>query len=254
MRIGIVALIILISLLLVAYLLYTYANSNVYGMNTLLNKFFGLVCTDPVVFDPKDFAWSSNFRDNWEAIRDEFMVYDHRENIPLHGQVNTYTGMCDAKKKWRTLFLRAYGVDTNLANKFPLVMKLINECPCTLAFFSILEPGAKLTPHVGIYKGVIRYHLGLVVPTDRENCFLTIDNKRFYWSEGQDLMFDDTFTHSAENRTNEERIVLFLDIKRDFNNAIANLLNTIALRFISSNDALTDTLDNINSFSLGETT
>jgi beta-hydroxylase len=129
-------------------------------------------------------------------------------------------------------------------------MELINKIPCTLAFFSVLEPGAKLSPHVGIYKGVIRYHLGLKVPKEFHKCFINVDGKNLYWEEGKDIMFDDMFTHYVENDTNEERIVLFLDIKRDFNNIFLNSLNTILLYYIKSNDLLNDTVTNINKYSI----
>ena len=47
----------------------------------------------------------------------------------------------------------------------PETAKLIDAIPdCEVAFFSVLEPGAHLTAHRGAYKGLIRAHLGLVVP------------------------------------------------------------------------------------------
>ena len=242
-----IILIILSITLVSVYLLYRYLNKNIYTTVDHFNKILDSNCDDPSVLDPNTFSWSQDFRDNWKEIREEFLNY--RDNIPLHVQVNNLTGWCDIDNKWKTLFLRAFCRDTDLSDNFPKTMDLINKCPCTLAYFSILEPGAKLAPHIGIYKGVIRYHLGLIIPKDRENCFLKVDNKTLHWQEGSDLMFDDMYLHHAENNTAESRIILFLDIKREFSNPIINILNTLMLRFIRSNDAVTDTISNINKFS-----
>lgn len=129
---------------------------------------------------------------------------------------------------------------------FPNTMKLVNKCPCTLAFFSVFEPGTKLEPHIGLYKGVMRYHLPIIVPDDFEKCFINVDGNVLHWREGEDLMFDDTFLHHAENNSNERRVVLFLDIKRDFNNIFINMLNSLILKCIKSNDAVKDTVDKAN--------
>jgi aspartyl/asparaginyl beta-hydroxylase (cupin superfamily) len=37
------------------------------------------------------------------------------------------------------------------------------------AFFSILAPGKHLPAHRGPYKGVMRYHLGLLIPEPRRS-------------------------------------------------------------------------------------
>src|SRR5205085_4621122 len=139
---------------------------------------------------------------------------------------------CNIKGDLKTDFLRAYGVDTNLTKLFPKTMELINMAPCTLAFFSVLEPWTKLAPHVGVYKGVIRYHLSLIVPDQWNKCFINVNGKFLHWRQGQDMLFDDLFLHYVENNTDQRRVVLFLDIKRDFRNPLINLINSIFLRFI----------------------
>jgi len=82
----------------------------------------------------------------------------------------------------------------------------------------------------------LRYHLGLVVPEDNKNedCFLRIrndieknstiklqereellaDGTKYYWKEGQGVMFDDNPLHDATNNSEGERVVLFLDVAR----------------------------------------
>jgi len=194
--------------------------------------------------DPADFEWTQQFRSNWIGIKNEYIDYSTRHTVPLHLEINSIVSA--QTPGWHTLYLRAFGIDTAVSEKFPLTMSLIRSCPCTLAFFSVIAPGTKIKPHKGLYKGVIRYHLALIVPDDATNCFIHIDNKKIHWTEGSDIMFDDIFIHYVENNTDQPRVVLFLDIQRDFHNKFINGLNSLFLKFIKSNDALTETITNVN--------
>jgi aspartyl/asparaginyl beta-hydroxylase (cupin superfamily) len=241
---------IIIIVIILFSILYYKTYYDIYDFSNLINIFFDKYCNQPAIFNSNDFQWTKKFRDNYQIIKNEYFTYSENNYIPLYKQLTKTVTWCDNRNKWRALYLRAFNVDTKLAKYFPKTMELINKIPCTLAFFSVLEPGAKLSPHVGIYKGVIRYHLGLKVPKEFHKCFINVDGKNLYWEEGKDIMFDDMFTHYVENDTNEERIVLFLDIKRDFNNIFLNSLNTILLYYIKSNDLLNDTVTNINKYSI----
>jgi len=99
------------------------------------------------------------------------------------------------------------------------------KCPKTYAIFkdmkhvttinfSILAPGKYIPPHQGPYKGIIRYQLPLEVPQNGE-CYIIVDGRRHYWREGESVLFDDTFTHEVHNKTEERRIALLLDVKRN---------------------------------------
>ncbi len=247
---------------LVIYKLYKLNYFNIYRITELINAFFSYFCHDPSVLNVSDFPWTQDFKDNWKTIRDEYIAYSSQYQIPKYSQLNQVVSTCDSENKWQALFLRTFNQDTELVKFFPETMKLINSCPCTLAFFSVLPPKTRLSPHVGVYKGVIRYHLGLIVPKESDKCFLNIDGHVLNWHEGKDLMFDDMFVHSAENNSDETRVVLFLDIQRDFHNPILaqdqmilqsvrwtlNTLNSLCLRFIKSNDAVTETVNNVNKF------
>lgn len=240
-------LIIVLIIIIMAYIGNKYLTKNMDSYAGGINRLLSKHCDScPPVFDPKEFAWTQPFRDNWEQVRDEFIQYTDKINAPAYSAINPIHSACNLNGGWNTIFLRAFGADTDIIHEFPKTMRLIKGAPCTLAFFSILEPGAQLAPHEGIYKGVIRYHLGLIIPEDNKNCFIEIDGNRLYWKEGGDLMFDDLYTHYVQNNTNQRRVILFLDIKRDFNNLFINLLNTFLLRTIRSNDMIKSTVRNAN--------
>jgi aspartyl/asparaginyl beta-hydroxylase (cupin superfamily) len=118
-------------------------------------------------------------------------------------------------------------------------MEFIKKIPgCTQAMFSVLSPGKIIKPHTGIYAGILRYHLGLNIPKNHMNCFISVNKKKYYWENGKDVMFNDMLEHYVENNTDESRIILLLDIKKDFNNIFINALNTFLLYFTQFNDTI----------------
>jgi beta-hydroxylase len=100
------------------------------------------------------------------------------------------------------------------------------------AFFSILAPGKRLPPHRGPYKGVLRLHLGLLVPQPRERCGIRVANEVRHWDEGKALIFDDTFEHEAWNETGGVRVVLFVDLVRPMR-LHARALNSLMIWMIA---------------------
>lgn len=244
----IILIILIVIMAIGVYYLYQYLHTNIYSVIDNVNGVLAANCHDSAILNPGDYEWTSAFRQNYEKIRDEFMAYSDRHDIPLHKNINNVSGSIDSQNKWKSLFLRIINKNTAVAKYFPTTMALIDSCPCTLAYFSVFEPGTKLRPHVGIYKGVVRYHLALIVPEQWDQCFLKIDNQILNWHEGRDLMFDDMFLHHAENNTTQRRVVLFLDIKRQFKNPFLNLLNGFLLKFVKSNDVLNKNITNVNFF------
>jgi beta-hydroxylase len=82
------------------------------------------------------------------------------------------------------------------------------------AWFSILSPQYHIPAHRGVTKGLVRIHLGLRVPADRENCFIRVGDKVRRWKEGKCFIIDDTYDHEVFNNTDEERTALVLDVER----------------------------------------
>lgn len=239
--------VIIVVISILALITYIYIRNHLEGEMPSVNVFLNRYCEDQAVLNPKDYAWTQQFRNNWIIIRDEFLNYSKKYLIPQYKEINECASM--NIEGWKALFLRIFDNDTEMILDFPETMKLINGCQCTTAYFSRLEPGTKIAPHFGIYKGVLRYHLGIIVPTQWEQCFLKIDNQILNWREGEDIMFDDLFEHSVENNTDQPRVVLFLDIKRDFKNPLVNLFNTIIMKFIKSNATLQAAVTAANSTS-----
>lgn len=196
-------------------------------------------------------AFFQKLRNNWTDIRDEYIDYNtkykqqvrrSRDLIPMNADIDT------GDTPWENIILRVFNNDTVLITHFPKTYSLIRD-DCTFAMFSILPPNKKLAPHYGPYNGILRYHLGLIVPKDKNNCFLMINNSKYMWGEGDDILFDDTLLHSVENNTSDTRVVLFLDIRRTFDDPIISILNQTILYFGKFNTTVDTIVDNTNNLS-----
>lgn len=121
---------------------------------------------------------------------------------------------------WKIFPFYAFGIwAKDNCDKCPEIYKFIKKIKgLKLATLSRLSPGMKLSPHEGWgfhSNHVIRCHYGLIVP---ENCYISVsDGNREeirYHNKFEWLIFDDSKTHYAENKSNFDRIVLIIDVER----------------------------------------
>ena len=90
--------------------------------------------------------------------------------------------------------------------------------------FAELPPGGKLNRHRDPFAGSLRYHLGLMTPND-DACFIEVVGRRYSWRDGEGVVFDETFIHSAQNDTDQNRVILFCDIERPMRYRWAQAIN-----------------------------
>ena len=55
--------------------------------------------------------------------------------------------------------------------------------------------------HKGPFNGVLRYHLGLIIPEPKEKCRIRVHDQFNEWDEGKSLIFDDTYEHEVWKMT-----------------------------------------------------
>ena len=82
------------------------------------------------------------------------------------------------------------------------------------AMFSILAPKKHIPEHRGMWKGMLRYHLGLIIPWPPGSCRIRVGQDIRTWDEGKSLVFDDSHLHEAWNDSDQYRVVLFVDVVR----------------------------------------
>jgi aspartyl/asparaginyl beta-hydroxylase (cupin superfamily) len=172
---------------------------------------------DATFFELEQFPWVQRVEDNWEVIRDELLrVLEDREALPNFQDISKDQIEITDDDNWKTYFLYGYGFQADLGvETCPRTAALMREIPgMTTAMFSILSPRKHILDHRGPYKGVLRYHLGLIVPEDAESCRIRVGDDFRHWEEGKSMIFDDTFNHEVWNDTDETRVVLFVDVLR----------------------------------------
>jgi aspartyl/asparaginyl beta-hydroxylase (cupin superfamily) len=171
-----------------------------------------------VTFLPLErFPWVAHIEENWQVIREELeAVLQDREALPNFQDISKDQIEITDDDRWKTFFLYGYGFRAQLGTEMcPRTAALMEQIPgMTTAMFSILSPRKHILAHRGPYKGVLRYHLGLIVPQDAEACRIRVGEDYRHWEAGKSMIFDDTFNHEVWNDTDETRVVLFVDVLR----------------------------------------
>jgi len=172
---------------------------------------------DAAFFPLERFPWVAHIEENWETIRAELdALLEHHAALPNFQEISKdQIGITD-DDRWKTFFLYGYGFRAKLGVEMcPRTAALMREIPgMTTAMFSILSPRKHILDHRGPYKGVLRYHLGLIVPAQKEACRIRVGEEIRHWDQGRSMIFDDTFNHEVWNDTDETRVVLFVDVLR----------------------------------------
>ncbi|MEZ5310685.1 MAG: aspartyl/asparaginyl beta-hydroxylase domain-containing protein [Microthrixaceae bacterium] len=181
------------------------------GLNeAAINKF---APPTPPVWDRDLIEWSPRVEAHWPEILEEVngLLDDPRE-VP---RIEEVTGGIPQGNigPWRSFVLMHQGkwIDWNCA-RCPNTAALMRTLPgLTMAGFSILEPGARITEHRGPNKGALRYQLGVIVPGEPGDCRIRVANEMVYWRDGEGVVFDFTFPHEAWNDSSEIRVLLMLE-------------------------------------------
>jgi len=174
----------------------------------------------PVLDAEHDFPNSRKFVAKWQKIRDEAIAVRlekmprFHDIMPEQAEISANDGL-----DWRMFILKAYGVVVaeNLA-KMPTLARLLKECPeVKSATVSFLAPRKHIPRHRGPFRGVMRFHLGLQIPREpsgRPATIMMIDDREYRITDGECLLWDDTFPHEVMNNADQPRIALLLDVWR----------------------------------------
>ena len=197
--------------------------------------------TQPHFYEEKLFPGLKDLKEQWDVIRAEAMnVYETAPILKLHRKQDDWTQSLAGKdvlttyktqqgwhKAWHPIFTSPnkewlnYGLvfhdeplDEN-AKRCPKTMELLSHIEgINVAGFSWMTPGSAIYSHkdsTGLKYDSLAYHLGLLVPKGETN--LVVGGETVAEEEGKTIIFDATFLHSAENQTEEDRIVLYIDFK-----------------------------------------
>ena len=197
---------------------------------------------DRTFFDTKSFPWVKRVESNWRAIRKEAdVLLRDKEQIPYLQDISPEQSSIAQGKAWKSFFLFGFGnkIGRN-CDRCPETTRIIEEIPgLKMAMFSILAAKSHILPHRGPYKGLLRYHLGLVIPEPNLGCRIRVADEIRCWQEGRSLIFDDSHDHEAWNDSDRDRVILFVDFLRPLPFHFS-LLNSLTVWRISKSAFVTD--------------
>jgi beta-hydroxylase len=168
---------------------------------------------NPWVYDNATFPWAAEVEAEWKLIRAELdHVLKRKSELPGFHEIAADVRSISNDADWKTFLIAGYGIKSDEAiRQCPETWRIVQKIPgLKTAMFSIFEPGKHLPAHRGPYNGVLRFHLGLVVP-ESDDIAIRVGEQVCHWQEGKALIFDDAYEHEAWNHSDKVRVVLFVD-------------------------------------------
>jgi hypothetical protein len=160
-------------------------------------------------YNAQDFPLAGYLESHYDAIRDEILALEparfHRESERIQ-----------RAGEWDVAFLYERGRRRpEVCDACPVTARGIESYPAMrtvagLIYVSRMRAGTHIRAHHGPTNLRLRCHLGIKVPEG--DCAIRVGDQARQWHEGRCLVFDDSFEHEAWNHTEEDRIVLIVDI------------------------------------------
>ncbi len=194
------------------------------------------IATPPVLDTARYFPNAARFTEHWPGIRQEALAIANtlpqvprfQDLLPAQTDIAAQDG-----RDWRMFVMKGYGVgvEHNLV-RCPFTAGLLAQTPeAVSAVLSFLAPGKHIPRHRGPFRGILRFHLMLSMPSDAQGvpaCELNIDGVPYRLADGECLLWDDTYPHEVWNRSDQARIALLLDVwRRDMPADMAALSHVI---------------------------
>jgi ornithine lipid ester-linked acyl 2-hydroxylase len=186
---------------------------------------------NPPVYPTDAFPWAREVESEWRVIRAELdRILVRKGELPAFHEISAEVRSISSDRNWKTFFLCGYGIKSAEAiRQCPETWRILQRIPgLKSAMFSIFEPGKHLPAHRGPYNGVLRFHLGLIVPPEPDKVAIRVADRLCHWEEGRALIFDDAYEHEAWNHSDDVRVVLFVDFEKPLRFP-ANLTNKAVL-------------------------
>ena len=185
---------------------------------------------EKVFFKPEEFEWVSKIEDNFSIIQNEVLQFV--QNNSLSPYFNK--GLTNKGNSWKTDGILHWGIfDKKYYVQLAETWNVVKDLPGIVSLsVSLLKPQTVIKEHRGDTNAIIRIHLPIKIPEGIPACSFTVNNETRAWNEGKVLLFNDAQLHSAQNMSNENRILLIIDLIRpEFlnqrNSICAQVLNAL---------------------------
>lgn len=172
-----------------------------------------------------EFSWSEHALQRLPEVRQELATFLSNENSANEMRPYLNEGLADlgdlqplaGSSNWTAIDLfRGGELNVNIASQFQQTLEMIKLIPTYNlgehpfeAFFSLLKPKQLIAPHFGESNHALTVHLPIEIPGDGG---LQVGAEQREWHDDELIVFDDSYLHSAHNKSNARRIVLILSI------------------------------------------
>jgi aspartate beta-hydroxylase len=159
--------------------------------------------------NPPGFPLVSYLESHYAAIREEILAVEpsrfHRESERIMRSGDWDVAFLYERGRRHDEMCDACPVTTRGIEAYPAVRTVAG-----LIYVSRMRASTHIAAHRGPTNLRLRCHLGIKVPEG--DCGIRVGGHTRSWQEGKCLVFDDYFEHEAWNHTDEDRIVLIVDI------------------------------------------
>jgi len=169
-------------------------------------------------------VWSSDYK--------KTPKFSEMNDMEILQHVEKNTGSINSDKNnpaWRLYGLILNKIPLENSKNCPETMKLLSKYSNRIlnAGFSLLEPGSYIGSHHDDNNMFYRLHIPLITPTNNnihsntvidqstskgELAVLQLENDYRIWKDSEYFIINDTCQHNAWNNTDQNRIVLLIDI------------------------------------------
>src|SRR5262245_20678626 len=117
-------------------------------------------------FDVDQFPWAAEVGAEYKIIVEELrrLLSAERQSKHSFQSISSEMQFLTDQQYWKTYFLYVHGhkIEAN-CRRCPETARIVKKVPgMVTAMFSLLDPGRELPEHRGMYKGLLRYQLGLI--------------------------------------------------------------------------------------------
>jgi aspartate beta-hydroxylase/beta-hydroxylase len=193
-------------------------------MNKSISKDFSLrAIFNKKIIDSKKIT-SLPINRNYKNIFNDKAIIDNFEDIKL--EIINIVNSNKAIKYKDIDSIRASEVAENWSLYYPIFLRKKNieatqSCPTLMNTLSSykniinvaiasLDPNTPIKPHKGPFAGMLRYHLGIEIPTTNPP-YIIVNKESYTWKEKEGIVIDDYYEHEVINNCNERRIILIID-------------------------------------------
>lgn len=162
-------------------------------------------------YSPHLFPEIQKIKENWKIIRDEILSYEKSNGNLTGTSVKSGAGVYGGE--WTVKYLKSFMLEYKGNKKlFPKTSEIIDSIPnIVFSAVSILNPNSHILPHYGDTNGIVRGHVGLVIPAPTPTIAMKVGDEIRGWEEGELLCFINVQKHEVWNKTDQRRYILMFD-------------------------------------------